>query len=120
MHINDTSILRFLMPGIRMGWIVVNDRHGAFEKVKLGLENIVGRNFWPNSTTQIALPDILSTPSPILEGMNVTSTDFMCSLIQTNMYIFEIRKSTQSLDQCLFSFQHFGKRDRTHSNNAPR
>ena len=54
---------RFLMPGIRMGWIIINDRKDKFEDIRLGLANIVGRNFWPNSTVQLALPDILkNTP----------------------------------------------------------
>lgn len=56
------------MPGIRMGWIVINDRNGAFEEIRRGLQNVIGRNFWPNSTTQIALPDILvKTPKSFLE-----------------------------------------------------
>lgn len=51
-----------------MGWIVINDRDGILENVRRGLENIVGRNFWPNSTTQLALPDILAkTPKSFLD-----------------------------------------------------
>lgn len=41
---------RFMMPGIRMGWIIVNDRHGALKVVKQGLHNITGRILGPNST----------------------------------------------------------------------
>jgi tyrosine aminotransferase len=40
---------RFLMPGIRMGWIIINDRGNKFDEIRLGLANIAGRNFWPNS-----------------------------------------------------------------------
>jgi tyrosine aminotransferase len=50
---------RFLMPGIRMGWIIINDRHDALKDVRLGLANIAGRNFGPNSTVQLALPKML-------------------------------------------------------------
>lgn len=28
---------RFLMPGIRMGWIVINDRHNSFDEIRRGL-----------------------------------------------------------------------------------
>jgi tyrosine aminotransferase len=41
---------RFLMPGIRMGWILINCRHNLLDEVRLGLGNIAGRNFWPSST----------------------------------------------------------------------
>jgi tyrosine aminotransferase len=50
---------RFLMPGIRMGWIIINDRGNKFDEIRLGLANIAGRNFGPNSTVQLALPEIL-------------------------------------------------------------
>jgi tyrosine aminotransferase len=50
---------RFLMPGIRMGWIVINDRAEKLGKVRRGLETIAGRNFGPSSVVQRALPKIL-------------------------------------------------------------
>lgn len=50
---------RFLVPGIRMGWIVLCDRHGALKEVKKGLHNVTGRMLGPNSTVQLALPEIL-------------------------------------------------------------
>lgn len=54
---------RFLVPGIRMGWIIVHDRNGALEEVKQGLRNVSARILGPNSTVQYALPDILqNTP----------------------------------------------------------
>lgn len=52
---------RFLMPGIRMGWVVVHDRHGALSEVGNGIRNITGRILGPNST--VPLPAILrNTP----------------------------------------------------------
>lgn len=54
---------RFLMPGIRMGWVVIHDRQGALADVKIGIRNITGRILGPNSTVQLALPKILrNTP----------------------------------------------------------
>lgn len=62
---------RFLMPGIRMGWIVIHDRSKAFENLRQGLANIAGRNFWPNSTVQLALPEIIkSTPREFFDDNN--------------------------------------------------
>lgn len=60
---------RFLMPGIRMGWIVINDRHNALEEAKQGLRNVTGRIFGPNSTVQHALPEILrNTPQTFFDN----------------------------------------------------
>jgi tyrosine aminotransferase len=60
---------RFIMPGVRMGWLVIHDRCNHLTDVRKGLLNIAGRNFWPNSTMQLALPDILeNTPTEFLNG----------------------------------------------------
>lgn len=50
---------RFLIPNIRMGWLIINDRGDRLENVRKGLANIIGRNFGPNCTVQKALPHIL-------------------------------------------------------------
>lgn len=60
---------RFLMPGIRMGWIIICDRHGALEEVKKGLYNVTGRILGTNSSVQHALSDILrNTPQSFFDG----------------------------------------------------
>lgn len=54
---------RFIMPGIRCGWIIIHDRNDALKEIKEGLIRISGRNLGPNCTVQIALRDILrNTP----------------------------------------------------------
>jgi tyrosine aminotransferase len=54
---------RFLVPGIRMGWILIHDRNNVLEDVKQGLRNVSARILGPNSTVQYALPEILqNTP----------------------------------------------------------
>lgn len=50
---------RFSMPGVRCDWIVINDRGNKLSDVRVGLANVSGRNFYPNSTVQKALPRIL-------------------------------------------------------------
>jgi tyrosine aminotransferase len=52
---------RFLLPGIRMGWLILNDRGDKLKNVRKGLINVSGRNFGPNSTIQRALPKILKS-----------------------------------------------------------
>ena len=54
---------RFLMPGLRMGWIIIHDKNHVLENVRQGLINVTGRILGPNSTVQHALPSILmNTP----------------------------------------------------------
>lgn len=54
---------RFLVPGIRLGWIVVHDRNNTLSEVKQGLRNVSARILGPNSTVQFAVPEILhNTP----------------------------------------------------------
>lgn len=50
---------RFLMPGVRMGWLILNDRGDKLKDVRSSFANICGRNFGPNSSVQLALPKIL-------------------------------------------------------------
>lgn len=50
---------RFMMPGIRMGWILINDRNGRLADVRQGLKNVTGRILGPCSAVQHALPEIL-------------------------------------------------------------
>ncbi|CAC5375285.1 TAT [Mytilus coruscus] len=54
---------RFLVPGWRMGWIVVHDRSNAFHEIRIGLNSLSQRILGPNSLVQSALNDILkNTP----------------------------------------------------------
>lgn len=59
---------RFIMPGLRMGWISIHDRHDALKEIKQGLIRTCGRNLGPNCTVQIALPEILrNTPQEFFD-----------------------------------------------------
>lgn len=52
---------RFLVPGWRLGWIVIYDRHDVFqEEVRQGLLSLSQRILGPNTLIQAAVPDILS------------------------------------------------------------
>lgn len=54
---------RFLVPGWRMGWIVVHDEIGAFDKVRKALVSLSQRTIGSNTLIQGALPSILrNTP----------------------------------------------------------
>lgn len=61
---------RFLVPGWRLGWIIVNDRHGALGEVRQGLLNLSARILGPNSLVQGALPAILkNTPQKFFDEL---------------------------------------------------
>lgn len=61
---------RFLVPGWRMGWLIIHDRNGVFEKeVRKGLSNLSGKILGPCSLIQKALPTILkSTPQHFFDS----------------------------------------------------
>lgn len=64
---------RFLVPGMRLGWIVLSDRHDTLKDVRQGLSNVTGRILGPNSTVQYALPEILrNTPQKFFDDTMVT------------------------------------------------
>ncbi|KAI8064583.1 tyrosine aminotransferase [Gongronella butleri] len=55
---------KWLVPGWRLGWIVVHDRNEVLRDVREGLLNLSQVILGPNSLIQAALPDILNnTPS---------------------------------------------------------
>ncbi|XP_071448916.1 tyrosine aminotransferase [Hetaerina americana] len=56
---------RFLVPGWRMGWIVIHDRNGVFDQeIRKGLNCLSQRIIGSNTLVQGALPSILSnTPT---------------------------------------------------------
>ncbi|XP_071091533.1 tyrosine aminotransferase-like [Haliotis cracherodii] len=63
---------RYLVPGWRLGWIIINDRHDVLTQVKSGLVRLSQRILGPNSLIQAAVPDILEkTPASFyLETLN--------------------------------------------------
>lgn len=62
---------RFLIPGVRLDWIIINDRGDKMTKLRKGFMNTAGRNFFPNSSVQLALPNILkSVPQSFFESNN--------------------------------------------------
>ena len=54
---------RWLVPGWRIGWIIIHDPLGLMDQVRAGLVNLSGTILGPNSIGQAALPEIFaSTP----------------------------------------------------------
>lgn len=51
---------RFVIPSVRLDWVVICDRGNKFANIRKGFQNVAGRNFYPNSTIQHALPQILN------------------------------------------------------------
>ncbi|XP_052866304.1 tyrosine aminotransferase [Anopheles cruzii] len=61
---------RFLVPGWRMGWIIIHDRNNVFTEVRKGLVNLSVRILGSNTIIQRALPDILSnTPVDFFDDL---------------------------------------------------
>lgn len=60
----------YLVPGWRLGWVIIHDKHGAFEsEVRQGLVAMSQQILGPNTLIQGALPDILAkTPQSYFEN----------------------------------------------------
>jgi len=59
---------RFLVPGWRVGWILIHDRNDAFQDVRQGLNDLATRIVGSSTIIQGALPAILSqTPASFFE-----------------------------------------------------
>ncbi|XP_028162625.1 tyrosine aminotransferase-like [Ostrinia nubilalis] len=53
---------RFLVPGWRMGWLIVHDRQNILGKeIRKGISNLASKILGPNTLIQRALPTILKT-----------------------------------------------------------
>ncbi|KAI8971889.1 tyrosine aminotransferase [Mycotypha africana] len=59
---------KWLVPGWRVGWILIHDRNGVFKEIHTGLHQLAQIILGPNSLIQGALPDILTnTPKEFYE-----------------------------------------------------
>ncbi|KAF7632842.1 Aminotran_1_2 domain-containing protein [Meloidogyne graminicola] len=60
---------RYLVPGWRLGWLIVHDRYGALSDVKKGIVALSQKIVGPCALIQGALPSILrDTPSEFFEN----------------------------------------------------
>jgi len=71
---------RYLVPGWRLGWITIHDRHGALAEVRQGLKRLSQRIIGANTLVQGALPIILrETPASFFQV--IMSARILLSLI---------------------------------------
>lgn len=60
---------KWLVPGWRVGWIMIHDRNGIFADINQGLHQLAQIILGPNSLIQAAIPDILEkTPASFFES----------------------------------------------------
>ncbi|KAI9263492.1 tyrosine aminotransferase [Helicostylum pulchrum] len=60
---------KWLVPGWRVGWIMIHDRNGIFKEINEGLHQLAQIILGPNSLIQAAIPDILEkTPASFFEA----------------------------------------------------
>ncbi|XP_055300992.1 tyrosine aminotransferase [Sitodiplosis mosellana] len=61
---------RFLVPGWRLGWIIIHDRNDTFKELRQGLANLSTRILGSNTLIQGALPEILEkTPQTFFDSV---------------------------------------------------
>eukprot|EP00189_Rhodosorus_marinus_P003158 CAMPEP_0113965082 /NCGR_PEP_ID=MMETSP0011_2-20120614/7541_1 /TAXON_ID=101924 /ORGANISM="Rhodosorus marinus" /LENGTH=454 /DNA_ID=CAMNT_0000977543 /DNA_START=228 /DNA_END=1592 /DNA_ORIENTATION=- /assembly_acc=CAM_ASM_000156 len=67
---------KYLVPGWRLGWLVIHDVGNALKKVRMGLERLATLIVGPNSIVQTALPKILAdVDEPWFQGVIGTLED---------------------------------------------
>nr|CAD7438633.1 unnamed protein product [Timema bartmani] len=83
---------RFLIPGWRMGWIIIHDRNGVFDQeVRKGLQRLSQRIIGSNTLVQGALPAILkNTPQEFYFNT-------LCILQNNALVAFEMLKNIEGL-----------------------
>nr|CAD7401933.1 unnamed protein product [Timema poppensis] len=83
---------RFLIPGWRMGWIIIHDRNGVFDQeVRKGLQRLSQRIIGSNTLVQGALPAILkNTPQEFYYNT-------LCILQNNALVAFEMLKNIEGL-----------------------
>lgn len=61
---------RFVVPGWRLGWIVIHDRNDVLKGIRRGLSNLSQRLLGANTVVQTAIPDILkNTPQKFFDSL---------------------------------------------------
>jgi tyrosine aminotransferase len=62
---------RFLVPGWRMGWLIIHDKHNVFgTDIRKGIFNLASKILGPSTLIQRALPTILkTTPQSFFDGV---------------------------------------------------
>jgi tyrosine aminotransferase len=59
---------RYLIPGWRLGWLIVHDRHSVFAEVRNGLRQLAQKIVGPSAVVQGALPAILKQTPESFHG----------------------------------------------------
>ena len=73
----------YMVPGWRLGWIIVYNRHGYFDKVKDHLAKYQRIPYHPCSLIMAALPKILKeTPQSFID-------DYRSKLGEASLYVYE-------------------------------
>nr|CAD7588082.1 unnamed protein product [Timema genevievae] len=88
----EVSPQLFLIPGWRMGWIIIHDRNGVFDQeVRKGLQRLSQRIIGSNTLVQGALPAILkNTPQEFYYNT-------LCILQNNALVAFEMLKNIEGL-----------------------
>jgi tyrosine aminotransferase len=59
---------QFMVPGWRVGWIVLHDPTSVLDEVRYGLHRLATLTLGPTSVLQAVVPDLLATPQDYFDG----------------------------------------------------
>jgi len=73
----------FIVPGWRLGWVLIHDRNHAFEEVRVGLLKLSQLILGPNTLIQSVIQEaLLNTPPSYLQNLNSILSNNANMLVQ--------------------------------------
>ena len=85
---------RYMVPGWRIGWVIVYDKHNAFQQVRKGLQDLATVLLGPNSVIQSAIPEIFkNTPKNYFSEINKKLE--VAYIFKSHVLFFSLCRTTQ-------------------------
>lgn len=90
----------FLIPGWRVGWLIIHDRAGALERVRRGFLKLSQLTFCPNSLAQSVIPDLLTPEagSAAEKSLAEFKADYYSTLEQNAQFTVDSMSSTPGIE----------------------
>ena len=76
---------QFMIPGWRLGWLVLHDRHGQLEEVRKGLMDLSTLTLGPTSVVQSIVPDLIECTHPSYFKEVLTQLESNWTIIRDNL-----------------------------------
>jgi tyrosine aminotransferase len=76
---------KFMLPGWRLGWIALHDRHGRLSEIRKGLMDLSTLTLGPTSIVQSIVPDLLERTEPAYLATVISQLEENLAVIQKGL-----------------------------------